>query len=366
MSNILSLVYNGDKWRLRRSPGYNWAFNTNDGTFLRWGETPQDNPKWAPSPEIADIEISTMCGYDCPFCYKGNMSVGTMMQPSFFKNQVLPKFDDNLTQIAFGIGDFEPGEWPLMEIMTHTREQGIIPNITINPKPLSDTSYKFLAETCGSIAVSNYTITGCRSQVEKLAKFGAKQINIHQLLAENTETAAKRLIRQAKEIHGLKSIVFLSLKRKGRGERSRPMSDESFKEVVDLALTEGVSIGMDSCTAPRFLKYASKAFKPEQFKAMVSSVEPCESTLFSIYINVNGEVFPCSFMEGATSEWPVGETALRIDEVNSIKDIWKHPKMSKFRFELVNSTAKCKCEHQDVCRVCPNGKSFGVNCEYKS
>ena len=91
-----------------RSPGYNFAFDTRNGKFLRWGESPEDDPQFSPfGPEIADIEISTICSQGCKWCYKSNTRTGKNMSLETFKQvfEVLPK--ETLTQIAFGVGDLQ-------------------------------------------------------------------------------------------------------------------------------------------------------------------------------------------------------------------------------------------------------------------
>jgi len=62
-----------------RSSSYNYNFDKRSGLFMRWGEKPEDDPTFAPAPEILDLEISVngcpgINGTTCPFCYKGNTS----------------------------------------------------------------------------------------------------------------------------------------------------------------------------------------------------------------------------------------------------------------------------------------------------
>ena len=90
--------------RTCKSDDYNWIFSTDTGKFLRYGKTPEDDPVLAPMPEILDIEISTICHQCCTFCYKSNTSIGKNMTLDAFKD-IFGKFDSNLTQIAFGVGD---------------------------------------------------------------------------------------------------------------------------------------------------------------------------------------------------------------------------------------------------------------------
>jgi len=72
-----------------RSKYYNYNFNTKTGFFTRWGKTYEEDPIQAPSPEILDIEISTICNGigsgPCPWCYKSNTNVGENMAYEKFK-----------------------------------------------------------------------------------------------------------------------------------------------------------------------------------------------------------------------------------------------------------------------------------------
>jgi hypothetical protein len=93
--------------KMCRSEKYNYDFNKKTGYFRRWGKTLADDPDYAPSPEILDMEISTICegigSGPCKWCYKSNTQVGENM--SFEKFQtIFHKLPKNLTQIAFGVG----------------------------------------------------------------------------------------------------------------------------------------------------------------------------------------------------------------------------------------------------------------------
>ena len=64
------------------------------------------------------------------------------------------------------------------------------------------------------------------------------------------------------------------------------------------------------------------------FDQLLTSTEPCESTCFSIYVNVEGKIFPCSFCEG-TEGWQFG--------VPATQDFWEAPRITKFRDTLLNN-----------------------------
>lgn len=75
-------IVENENAKLLRSEGYNYNFLKSDGFFERWGIKLEDDPCYSPvGPEIADIEISTICnGLDnkpCKFCSPPGTKVNT-------------------------------------------------------------------------------------------------------------------------------------------------------------------------------------------------------------------------------------------------------------------------------------------------
>ncbi|MCK5015518.1 MAG: hypothetical protein KAS32_00440, partial [Candidatus Peribacteraceae bacterium] len=145
----------------------------------------------------------------------------------------------------------------------------------------------------------------------------------------------------------LNAIVFLSLKKKGRGTGYTQLSETKFKNLVDICLDKGIDFGFDSCSQLKFLKSVEDHPLYDQLK-MVS--EPCESARFSAYINTDGNYIPCSFCEGVlshmdgTESWGEGIDVAGCDDF--IKDIWNHPLNTLFR----DKTLIC-LEHGVSCQV---------------
>ncbi len=325
-----------------RTPEYNWDFNTETGAFARWGDTYKDDPKWSPlGPEILDIEISTICNKHCRFCYKGNSAEGENMSFDTFK-QILDKMPSNLTQIAFGIGSID-GNPDLWRIMEYTRERGVVPNVTINGKDFTGEQADNLARLCGAVAVSHYREDECFDAVKKLTDRGMQQVNIHQLLSAETYRKCLRLISLSKSdprLEKLNAIVFLMLKPKGPRNRMQQLRSRSqYKELIEYAMKERVAIGFDSCSAPAFLNAVDDHPDKKFFQLMA---EPCESSLFSSYINTSGRYFHCSFTEGEDG-WE-GIDVLQAEDF--LADVWNHPETIRFRKEL------WKGEDCTGCRQC--------------
>jgi len=337
----MKLMMNKDV-KILKSNFYNYLFNKNNGTFIRWGRNKNDDPEFSPfGPEILDIEVSNICSKACSWCYKSNTAKGTYMTFTTFK-KMFDKFPKMLTQIAFGIGDID-GNPDLYKIMKYCRDNKVIPNITINGERMTDYHYDKLVELCGAVAVSHYDDKTCFNAVQELTKRGLKQVNIHKLLANETYEDCFKLIDKTKTDERLKSlnaIVFLWLKPKGlRNHFTQLSSLKQYKKLVDYAFDENARIGFDSCSAANFIKVIKDK---DNFAEIEPMVEPCESSAFSFYINSDGIGFPCSFTEG--------EQYKGIDTVNCknfIEDVWFGKEVTVFRDKLLsnkdcNGCRKCQ------------------------
>ena len=345
------MLIESDTHKICRSSDYNFIFNKKNGFFARWGTKKENDPLYGPSPEIADIEITTICdgtgGKLCKFCYKSNTPNGKNMSFETFK-KIFHNLPKTLGQIAFGADSHATSNPELFDMMHYCRNNDynyVVPNITV--AEISEETADKLAEVCGAVAVSRYENKNiCYDSVKMLTDRGMPQINIHFMISlETFEQAMETLndILTDPRLEKMGAIVFLSLKKKGRGKNFTPLSQDKFKQLVDFSLENNISIGFDSCSAYKFLQSVKDSDNFEQFK-MCS--EPCESSAFSIYCNSDGTFFPCSFAEGH-QEWKEGLDLANCD--NFYKDIWYHPKTIAFRESLLN-TSKNNLLH---CRECP-------------
>jgi len=341
----MEIIYQNFIKRLE-SPSYNYFFNYKTGVFMRWGKTKEENPLFSPfGPEILDIEVSTVChgipdetgkNVPCKFCYKGNSGVGENMTLEKFKEIFLcmPK---TLTQVAFGIGDIDANP-DLFEMFKFCRENDynkVVPNVTVNGWNINDKNAKLLSELCGAVSVSRYVPSDCcYNAVKTLTDLGMKQVNIHVLLSENTYEDCIQTIKDVAtdpRLNKLNAVVFLMLKPHGRGKGFNKLSsDKKYKELIEFAESKKVRIGFDSCGAKSFLN-AMKGRENYDFLEMIA--EPCESSLFSSYVNVEGKYFPCSFCEGETG-WEYGISIN--NSVDFMKDVWFSEEVIKFRNNLID------------------------------
>jgi len=327
--------------RKYRSPEYNYNFNTKTGFFVKWGKTLEEDPIVSPANEIADIEVSTVCNQKCPWCYKSNTSDGKHMSLDTFKKLLDKILESNkvLTQIAFGSGataEENPDMWKIME---YCRENGIIPNITV--ADISNETADKLVKYCGAVAVSRYfNKNKCYDSVQKLSSRGLKQVNIHHLICTETYESAIETINDIKtdeRLKGLNAIVFLSLKQKGRAVQSgyTQLSQDKYNDLVNLCFEKKIGFGSDSCGAHK-VRYAIKDRSDKE--SIEQMIENCESSLSSLYFNVDAEVFPCSFTEG-TKDWEKGIDVLGCD--NFVNNVWNNSRLVEFRNSLLNKCRNC-------------------------
>lgn len=328
-----------DNVKVFASPAYNYIFNVKNGSFARWGKTHDDDPFYSPyGPEIADVEISVGdCSGRCEFCYKSNqLDDGKHMSIGTFK-AIIDKFPPTLTQVALGLTDIDSNVY-LIPILEYCRKLGIVPNFTISGHGIDNVDLPVIADLVGAVAVSVYphTVGKAYNALAALRNNGFKQINIHLLYHSGNLDFVKQVLltdSQTRWLSDVNAIVLLGLKNKGRGINLTPATYDEFVSIVDPALKASVPLGFDSCSAPKFVKYI--AHHRPQDVWMLQMVEPCESTLFSIYVDVEGNAWPCSFCEGELEPVSV------LEAEDFMRDVWNSRPFTSFRAQLKESGRQC-------------------------
>lgn len=341
-----AVLIENDKWKFVRSEHYNYNFDRENGFFIRWGKTLEDEPRYSfIGPEILDLEISNICHRGCPFCYKSNTKNGKNMSFGTFK-KIFHKFPRTLTQVAFGIGsiDANPDLWKIMEYCRSNDYNKVVPNITINGDNLTDEYASNLVKLCGAVSVSRYDPDTCYNAVKKLTDLGLKQTNIHQLVSLDTLKDCYQVIddwENDKRLSKLNAIVFLLMKPKGKRNRLHQLTDiNKYKELINYALDEGAPIGFDSCSASSFLNCVRDR---DNYKQLETVAESCESTCFSCYVDVNGVTWPCSFCEDLD-----GISGINLLDIKDfMKEVWYGEPYVEFRKKLLSSCSITGC------RECP-------------
>jgi MoaA/NifB/PqqE/SkfB family radical SAM enzyme len=316
-----------------RTATYNYNFDEKTGYFERWGKSVEDDPQYSPiGPEIADIAVSSICHQNCQHCYKSNTSEGKNMSFETFKG-IVDKIP-TLTQIAFGIGSLDACP-DLFKMFVYCRSKNIVPNVTINGSRMTDELFEKLASLCGAVSISNYAKDTCYGAVEKLTSLGLKQTNIHQLLCEENFGQILELLNDIqldKRLSNLNAVVFLSLKKKGRGEGYHKLSDDKFNYIINYCLSNNLRFGLDSCGSAKFLKAIEDH---KDYESISQCVEPCESSIFSYFINEDGVGYPCSFSEGIVEGIDVTKS------LDFLQDVWYNSATIDWRKKLLDGCRNC-------------------------
>lgn len=319
------------------SKDYNYTFDKQTGYFARWGKTKGDDPVMAPAFEILDWEISTICDNNCPFCYKSNVSEGKTIDISTFGEYLtkLRQLNPLWCQTAFGVGSLR--HIPEIGVILHkTRSAGIIPNITISCHETWQSGIEAIKTYCGACAVSNYHLDKTLSLADYLRSGRSRlaQVNVHQLLSKETLPDCFKLLQavwdlQLQGISPVTAIVFLWVKPKGRALENQyhPVSQNELNLLIETAVERKIGIGFDSCSAPFVMQNAL-------MQKYAEYIEPCESTLFSAYLDVDGMFYPCSFCADTCAGVP-------IQSITSIQDLWESDQYITFRERLLKNNRSC-------------------------
>ena len=373
---------NGNRVVKAKDGSFNMMFRKSDGLTAKWGRTMDDDPTHCPwGNEIADIEIATACrgirGIDkatgktsvndcdrrvCDFCYKSNQPNGSYMSFDTFK-VIFDKMNQpkTMTQIAFGV-DAEcrtnPDVW---RIMDYCNKNGVTPNVTV--ADIDHETAENIVKRCGACAVSCYERNKncCYDSIKLLTDEAKRQgrdwfkVNMHLLVSHETEKFVFEVLNDRlndDRLKGMGAIVLLSLKQKGRGKAFSKMDDEVYRKVIFFLQDNKIPYGSDSCGANRLMAslkeyYKDKENGEEQYKRVLNCVEPCESTLYSIFVNVKGEVFPCSFMEKEPG-WEKGIDLTDDKYKNFTTQVWNHPRVLEWRQNAL------RCIDCNGCNQCPH------------
>lgn len=338
LGNMNYKFYDGAKAKAIFSPYYNYTFDKTNGHFARWGQTLEQDPLFAPfGPELLDISLTSRCNKHCTYCYQNSGLEGKDMSLPLFRH-LLSIIPQTVTQIAFGGGTCElHPDFSL--ILRETRAKGIIPNYTTNGIAITEELAKTTAENCGAVAISYHgDWFDVLRAAERFERKGLKP-NVHFILSKNTVGEALKTLQKE---WPFKAIVFLLHKPQGRSDPNNNLKDlGALKEFLAEVPKSKTGIGFDSCSAPLLFKYM-----PDLAPEVLQLIEPCESSLFSYYIDIDGKGLPCSFCKGRATPISVAETT------NFVQDVWYSQETIDFRMRVTQSSWSCDCQWAKLCRNC--------------
>ena len=248
-----------------------------------------------------------------------------------------------MSQIAFGITGLKTNP-DLESMFKYCRDIGVIPNVTTVGADMDDHMKDVLTRWCGAVAVSCYTGAKelCYKTIKELHDYAKEKysrnihINMHIVVSKSNLEHVRDVLKDIadKKVDGLKSVVLLRIKPKGRAANMDcQVPKEIYEELVKFCLDNKISFGFDSCSATPVIEVLKDFGKAE----LCSSCEPCESSKLSSYINVKGEYWSCSFAEGTDFIKPIN-----VLEFKSASEWWNSDEVRKARF--------CK---NPACKSCP-------------
>ena len=346
------IVYQGRTFKMtvNKSHTYNCFFNMANGFNMRFGKRLEDDPEYCGlGPEILDLEVSVHgCvpvpgSTNCRYCYKNNTNLPPTNMPFETFKKIVDSFPKNLSQIAFGITGLKTNP-DLEKMFEYCREIGVIPNVTTVGADMDEHMKDVLCRLCGAVAVSCYTGAKelCYKTIKELHDYAKEKysrdlhVNMHIVLSKDNMPHLREVLKDIadKKVDGLKSVVLLRIKPKGRAANMDCVVTHSmYKELVEFCLANDISFGFDSCSATPVMEVLKEIGKPE----LCTSCESCESSKLSSYINVKGEYWSCSFAEGTDFIKPINVLGYE-----HVYDWWNSDEVKKCRF--------CK---NPACKSCP-------------
>lgn len=313
--------------KLIHADGYNYIFNMDTGQTFRFGNTFEEDPFMAPVPELADISITNRCDRGCDFCYRDAKPNGIFMSLDNYK-KVLTELP-NTFQLALGGG--EPTLHPdFIEILRTTRKDfDRIPNYTTNGQHLTDDIIEATKKYCGAVAVSFSLDDEWMEPTRRFIAAGVKT-NVHFVVSNRTIIKAREIL-EDNVVQGINAIVFLLFKPIGRGLKDWELDESSAHTEFFLkdAFSLKQKVGFDSC----FMRIIRNAEMRGWIKPNWVNLDSCESGRFSVFIDENLMVRPCSFCAGDKYAESL------IDK--SFEEIWYGSKFDEFR--------KCLREDKFIC-----------------
>ncbi|MDP4209683.1 MAG: radical SAM protein [Bacteroidota bacterium] len=326
--------------KIRRHIGdYNFIADQESGMTFRWGKTFKDNPNFAPVPELVDISISNHCSKGCDYCYRNSKPDNSFMSLDDYKF-VLSSLNHqkygNVFQVALGGG--EPLEHPeILEILNITRQFNIVPNFTTNGKNITQSIIDNIYGKVGAVAVSLNNMNDISNSKIKLLINGGIRTNIHYVIDRNNIKQAIQILKGDfnENLKRINALIFLTYKPSGRGNLENILVTNSvlndFIELIDNSKAS-CNIGFDACFVPMLMRFT---------KTNIDFIDSCEVGFFSVYIDENLRVSPCSFSNN-TNSYSLNEF--------DFYDIWLN-KFDSFRTKVTNACIQ-ECNAKNICKGC--------------
>lgn len=319
-------------------------FDPKTGFYIRSGiidENGKDtgiDPFMCSFPELLDVGVmgkcihgeSGLCIKSGIECYQNGLNI--KKENMSFENfkKIIDQCKGKVFQVALG-GRGDPNKHEEFEqLVKYCRENNIVPNYTTSGLGLTQNEVEITKQYCGAVAVSEYRSEYTRRAIKMFIDAGVKT-NIHYVLGNNTIDEAIYKLENNGFDKGINAVIFLLHKPIGLGSHKNVLSvnDEKIKrffEIVDNNKFD-FKIGFDSCSCAGIVNFTSKINR--------DSIDFCEGSRYSAYIDSEMNMMPCSF-GNQDSKWYVNLNEYTIEEA------WNSEIFEKFRNSLKNSCPNCK------------------------
>ncbi|OPX43384.1 cyclic pyranopterin monophosphate synthase [Ruminiclostridium hungatei] len=324
----------------RHSTGYNFLGDTGTGLTLRWADGVGENPVYAPWPELADISISNHCSKGCDFCYRDSKEDNSFMTIGQYEKVLAGLQHERwgtVFQVALGGG--EPLEHPdFKKIIQATCDRGIVANFTTNGERLNEDIVGFLRGKIGALAISAARIDQIDTGILRLLAGNEIRTNLHFILDNRSIAQGIDMLRGKYNdiLKHVNSVIFLTYKPKGRAQADKCLElDSNLRMFLNLVNKNkcSCSVGFDACFVPLLMKHT---------EVNVDCIDSCECGFFSVYIDENMNVKPCSFASDDSYSFNLNDCDFKV--------IWGK-KYDKYRKEVLkNRCNSSDCANKSQCR----------------
>jgi len=264
---------------------------------------------------------------------------------------VFDKFPESVNQIAFSADSTLKANPALFDMMDYCynnpQSNVVIPSISVAQLERKEAE-KLIDSYIGCVGVSMYENKEVCYDTAKLLTDVAKekgrkaQVNLQVVVSDHNFEHIMGILDDMDtdpRLEEINCIVYLSLKQKGRGEGFKLLSDEKWLQLLDKTMKSVEFFGVDVCSTGKLQAFSQGSEETRDVE------EPCEAGYYSMYINKEGEMFPCSFLEN-TPGWHGGCDLLTED----FADIWLGERFAKHResIEAIRCGDRTGCPYWDI------------------
>ena len=341
-----------------RDEKYNFyeLFNEENGTLIR-SDVDGVDPIMRAFPELLDVGIMGHCsnGVYCKNagidCYQRGLELNVPHMSVEDFETIAKQASGKVFQIALG-GAGDPNKHPhLEEILKICRHYHIVPNITTSGFQLLDEEIALMKKYCGAVAVSWYSRidNAQESNIDTIISVNRLidndcTTNIHFVVSKDTLDEAIHRLEADRFPHGINAVIFILYKPVGLGIRDKVVSSNDIRLPYffeSVSKMHPFQIGFDTCFTPAIVRWANNVSPV--------SIDACEASTFSMYIDSRMNCYPCSF-----GIWN-NEKPESLHE-KSLRDIWNGE-----QFQLFRNYKKEKCTMCAMKTLCHTGCRLGLS-----